>query len=154
PAFCSNDKCQREADEKIQEPDAKYSKDHGDQIARGDLAKAKAIYGQCRVARRNSNMAYVEMDTEDLAYKSSHTQEKAQGNVAHQRAGMLFHIHGQLFQSFALHGHPQYGMRLQSLGDTSILYLVLYIAGNDAADKKEDACVAGIEKRKALPGVL
>src|ERR1700735_3691489 len=45
-------------------------------------------------------------------------------------------------------------MGLQAPADMAIAYLVLDIAGDDAAEKEKDAGITCIEQGEALPGVL
>src|SRR5580692_9868530 len=45
-------------------------------------------------------------------------------------------------------------MGLQPLAYMAILDLILHITGNDAAEEKKKPRIAGIQERKALPGML
>src|SRR3954470_9336980 len=91
---------------------------------------------------------------EDLPKETSHPQEKAQTDITDKRARMMFHIVGKPAEPFSGQRHTQEGVRLQPLADIAVLDLVLYIPGNDAAEKNKNTRITGIEQREALPGML
>src|ERR1700730_14299711 len=100
PGPDGDDKGQGEADQEIEEPDAQDPADDGGKIPGIDIPQPQSIDREGSIPGRDRNMTDIEPDAEYLSYKSGHAQEEAEGDIAYQRAGMLFHIIRQAPQPF------------------------------------------------------
>ena len=108
------------------------------------MGEAQAIDSQANIAGRNRNMPDIEPAAEYFPDKAGHAQHEAQADIADQRTRMLFHIIGQAAQSFGSHGQTQHRVGLQPAADLAVLYLVLHIAGDDAAKEEEHPRITGV----------
>jgi hypothetical protein len=65
---------------------------------------------------------------------------------------MLLYIIGQAAQSFGPHGQAQDRMGLQPAADMAVLYLVLHIAGDDAAEEEEHPVLQAYSSERLCQG--